>query len=115
MSAHRSYCASTRTGGHIGPPLHFATRVALIQRTALYRASLVVHTRSKVGSSVETKKFLGRNSKISAKFYFEVLKGDRTDMRSTESLRARYDFPLEGVDLHVEILKYPRGKLKMPT
>ena len=33
MSAHRAYSAPTRTGGHIGPPLHIVTRLALIQRT----------------------------------------------------------------------------------
>ena len=27
MSAHRAHCASTRTGGHIGPPLQIVTRV----------------------------------------------------------------------------------------
>ena len=32
MSAHMAYNALTRTGGHIGPPLQRATRIAVIQR-----------------------------------------------------------------------------------
>ena len=33
VSAHMAYNALTRTGGHIGPPLQRATRLALTQRT----------------------------------------------------------------------------------